>query len=394
MAYRENSTSNIGYLLLLVTIFYLNFMARVIISPLLPGLEAELNISHSQAASLFLYLNFGYFLALLGSGFLSRKVGHRFVLILSPAGIGLMLLGLSTVETLGGIKVFALFIGVFAGFYLPSGITTISGLFGRNNWGKAFGVHELAPNFAFLSAPLMVALLLGKMDWQQIMLILALCSLFTAIAYFFFGSRANFEGKAPTLEQCRMLFKIPGFWLMIFIFGNGIASTMGVYNLLPLFLVSKHGMAQESANTLISFSRVATIITALIGGWLVDRYGPRRTMFSVLCITGLLTVMLSWLEGLFLIIAVLLQPILAVCFFPAGFTTLVNLVATQSRNVVVSLTIPFAVLFGGGVVPAVVGFLADNGYFREGITGAGLLMIVAGCLSRLRMENRQGVKAS
>lgn len=369
----------------MVAIFYLNFMARVIISPLLPGLEAELAITHSQSASLFLYLNFGYFLALLASGFFSSAIGHRRVLILSPAGIGIMMLSMASVETLAGIKILVLFTGIFAGLYLPSGITTISSFFQKMNWGKAFGVHELAPNLAFLSAPILVAVLLEKTSWQYIMAIIGAFSLLVAVIYFFFGSRDNLEGEAPTMSQCRPLFKLPAFWLMIFIFGNGIASTMGIYNLLPLFLVSEHGWAQDSANTLVSLSRVATLITALVGGWLVDRYGPGRTMFAVLLSTGLLTVILSWSDGGFLLAAVFLQPVLAVCFFPAGFTTLVNLVPSQSRNIVVSLTIPFAVLFGGGVVPAVIGFLADNGLFREGISAAGLLMMAAGLMARFRM---------
>ncbi len=372
--------------MLLVAVFYLNFMARVIISPLLPELEVELAINHGQSSSLFLYLNLGYFLALLVSGFVSSIIGHRYILVLSPAGTGLMLFCMSTVSALISIKIFIFFIGIFTGLYLPSAIATISSLFQKINWGKAFGVHELAPNLAFLSAPLLVVVLLEVVSWQHIMFFIGAVSLFAAISYFFWGSRENLKGGAPTIAQCRPLFRLPSFWLMIFIFGSAIVSTMGIYNLLPLFLVSEHEMSQESANSLISFSRAATLITALIGGWLVDRYGPKRTMFSVLLFTGLLTVMLSWLEKGFLLIVVFLQPVLAVCFFPAGFTALVNLVPPQSRNVVVSLTIPFAVLFGGGIVPAVIGFMADNGLFREGITGAGLLMMAAGFLARFRIE--------
>ncbi len=54
-----------GKLILLAFIFYLNFLSRIIVSPLLPEIKEELAISAAQASGFFLFLSFGYFTALL-----------------------------------------------------------------------------------------------------------------------------------------------------------------------------------------------------------------------------------------------------------------------------------------------------------------------------------------
>jgi len=49
----------------LVVIFFINFIARVILSPLLPTIEKELGISHGEAGSFFFLISAGYVIALL-----------------------------------------------------------------------------------------------------------------------------------------------------------------------------------------------------------------------------------------------------------------------------------------------------------------------------------------
>src|SRR5512139_826396 len=69
--------SQIGPILLLASIFLLNFMGRIIIAPLLSAIEKDLSLSHVQAGSLILITTAGYFVTVMGSGFLSSVVTHR-----------------------------------------------------------------------------------------------------------------------------------------------------------------------------------------------------------------------------------------------------------------------------------------------------------------------------
>jgi MFS transporter, NNP family, nitrate/nitrite transporter len=49
----------------LTVLFLINFMARIILSPLLPAIERELGISHGEAGSFFFLISAGYVIALL-----------------------------------------------------------------------------------------------------------------------------------------------------------------------------------------------------------------------------------------------------------------------------------------------------------------------------------------
>jgi len=65
--------AQIGPVVFLALIFLLNFISRIIFSPLLPTIEKELGISHGQAGFFFFLISAGYLTGLLGSGFLSSR---------------------------------------------------------------------------------------------------------------------------------------------------------------------------------------------------------------------------------------------------------------------------------------------------------------------------------
>ena len=146
----------IGPLLFLAAIFFFNFLARIILSPLMPVIEADLKLDHGQAGVLFMVLAVGYFVALMASGYVSSRLQHNRTIVVSALAMGLALLGTSCSQDLGGVCMGMLMVGMTAGFYFPSGMATITSLFEPKHWGRAIGVHELAPNLAFISAPLLV----------------------------------------------------------------------------------------------------------------------------------------------------------------------------------------------------------------------------------------------
>src|SRR5262249_22803417 len=57
----------VGPVFFLTVLFLINFIARIILSPLLPTIEKELGISHGEAGSFFFLISAGYVIALLGS---------------------------------------------------------------------------------------------------------------------------------------------------------------------------------------------------------------------------------------------------------------------------------------------------------------------------------------
>jgi NNP family nitrate/nitrite transporter-like MFS transporter len=372
----ETLRSQLAPLFLVASIFLLNFTSRIILAPLLPTIENNLSLSHGNAGSLFLFLSIGYFISLLGSGHISSRINHKKTIAVSAIAVGAALSSISFSKSLITLRCSVFFLGISAGIYLPSGITTVTSLVNPKHWGKAVAIHEFAPNLSFLLTPLFVEMLLHWFIWQHILILVGTTSVIVGIVFARFGKGGNFLGEAPNFSAIQPIIKTSNFWILIFLFSLAITSTLGIYNMLPLYLVSEHGISRESANSLVGISRISTLGMAFLAGWAVDRLGPKTIMLNVFFITGILTLLLGIASSFWVIIVVFLQPIVAVCFYPAGFSALSSISTSENRNVAVSLTIPIAFVLGGGAVPAMIGILADSGYFSLGISLSGVLIMI------------------
>jgi len=368
-------------LFLIASIFLLNFTSRIVFAPLLPTIESNLGLSHGNAGSLFLFLSLGYFLSLLGSGHISSRISHKKTIAVSAIAVGTALSAVSFSKSLIAVRCCVFLLGISAGTYLPSGITTVTSLVNPKHWGKAVAIHELAPNLSFILTPLLVEILLRWLFWRHILLLIGTGSVIVGIAFARFGKGGDFLGETPNLSAIKTIIKTPNFWILIFLFSLAITSTLGIYNMLPLYLVAEHGVSQEWANTLVGISRISTLGMAFLAGLATDRLGPKTIMLCVFFVTGILTLLLGVATTYWVIILVFLQPVLAVCFYPAGFSALSSISTSENRNVAISLTIPIAFVLGGGVVPALIGFMADLGYFSWGISLSGLLIVTGFFLS-------------
>ena len=364
----------------LTAIFYLNFLARIVFSPLLPRMEEGLSLSHGEAGSFFLLLSCGYFLSLLGSSFLAARVSHQRTIAWSTLAISGALLLIGAGDSLAFLHLAFFLLGLAAGVYLPSAIATISSLFASQHWGKAFAVHELAPNLAFLSAPLAASLLLPHLDWQRSVLLLAGLCFVSGLAYLRLGLGKNLYGKKPDLTLWWQILRQRNFRLLILLYAMGISGTLGVFSILPLFLVNDHHLPLPQANLLVGLSRSGTLLTTLLGGWLADRYGNRRAMAAALLLSGVATAGIGLAQGTALTAVIFLQPCIAVCFFPAAFSLLVGLTSPETRNVIISLAVPLAFVGGGGLLPFLIAKTAETSSFRLGLVCAGLVIATSALL--------------
>ncbi len=368
-------------ILFLTAIFFLNFLARVIFAPLMPTIEADLGISHSEAGSFFLLTSTGYFIALLASGIFSSRLLHRGTIILSALAVGVVLILTSVTREIWGLRAALLLLGMASGLYLPSGIATLTTLADARHWGRTIAIHELAPNLGFVAAPFLSEMLLPWLSWHTILGVLGFLSIVLGLIYAFGSFGGRFPGKAPSLEAFRPLIRQRSFWIMMVLFSLGIGGSFGIFTMLPLYLVTAQGFDQGWANTLVGLSRISGVGMAFVAGWAVDRFGHKHTLVFVLLLTGVTTVLLGTVSGPWLVVMVFLQPLLAVCFFPAGFAALALLSSESTRNLAVSLTIPAAFILGGGAIPILIGAMGDAGAFSLGIVLSGLIVLSGGFLS-------------
>ena len=379
----ETFLTRLPPLLLLTSIFFVSFMSRIVLAPLMPRVKSDLALSNAEAGSLFLLISLGYFTTLLASGFISSRLTHRRTIIFSSIASGLALLFTSFSSGLWGMRLGLIALGVAAGPYIPSGLATLTTLIKPRHWGKAIAIHEMAPNLSFVLAPVVAEIFLLWFSWRSVFLVLGIGALSLALIFVRFGRGGDFCGESAGYSSFRHILANPSLWVMVVLFSLGISSTLGIYTMLPLYLVTDHGMDLDWANTLIAVSRIAALFMALVGGWATDNFGPKRVIRLVLALTGTMTVFIGLASSSWVALAVFLQPVMAVCFFPAGLAALSMVSSAKERSITISLTVPVAFLMGGGAAPMLIGILGDVYSFGLGIALVGGLIMAGSIFSGL-----------
>ncbi|MFH0730148.1 MAG: MFS transporter [Pseudomonadota bacterium] len=359
----------------LAWLFYLGFVTRVMFAPLMPAIEKDLGIGHSEAGSLFLMLSLGYLMAPLCSGFLSSRFNHRGNLGASAWCVGLALLPFGFVNAFWALRVLPLIIGLAAGVHLPSAIATITAEVRKQDWGKALSVHQAAPPLAFVTAPLIASLLLNWFSWRYVLISWAALALSSALAYTLRGSGGDFPGQMPSLSNVKAVLSKYSFWIMVLLFAMAMGGNAGIYAMLPLFLVNEHGMDLILANSILGLSQVSGLLMVFVAGWITDRVGQKPAMMATLLTAGIATVLIGTLKGGWLVAMIFVQPAMLSSFFPAAFAALSGIAPPSLRSVTSSLGPPVSFLIGGGILPAVIGYMGEHYTFSTGIVLAGGFML-------------------
>lgn len=375
----------IFFLLLFWSLWYVNFSARTVISPLLPIIEDEFAISHAVAGSIFSFLSVGYTITLLLSGVLSPRIGYKRSIALGLLILMTSLFFLRYTTTYASLAVASLFIGLGAGIYLPSAIPLITAVFGREHWGKAIAFHETAASFSVFSIPLLTAIALRFLNWRAIFFILsAACLIVCTFFCIFSPDPSPQKGKKV---QFSSVLRRRDFWIMAILWVFAASCALGLYNVIPLFLVKENGMSLETANTIFGLSRIGGFFVAITAGFLVDRYGGKKILFFVILFTGLSTMSLALAQTIpFLVVMLFVQATIYPAFFPVALVAMSRLTDFNERSIFTGTTIAIGVIFGMGLTPVILGALADVWNFKVGIFSLGALTTFS-CISLKGIRN-------
>jgi NNP family nitrate/nitrite transporter-like MFS transporter len=362
--------------LLLLFIFYLNFLSRIVIAPLLPLIEVEFGLGHGAAGSIFLFIASGYCVGLFGSTFVSSRLNHRRTILLSSMMAGGIMLTIARSASVSQMNAGLFLVGISTGLYLPSGIATLTDLIRMENWGKAMGLHEMAPNLAFVTAPLLAESLLRTVSWRDVFGFLGLSMILMGVLFLLLAPGGSQKGEPPNSRTMGKIVGNRSFWIMAAVFVLSIGASLGVYAMLPLFLVSDIGFNRELANTLVGLSRISGLIMVFMAGLITDRIGPKQALVLFLAITGTGTLMLGLVRGHIATSAlVFLQATSVTCPFPAGLAMVSQTFPSQLRSVAVSLLILIGFLLGGGGIPPLIGYFAEVFSFSFGFSLLGISIL-------------------
>lgn len=379
----ERLQEALPHVLILAVMAFFSMYARTVLSPLLVPIQLDLGIGPARATRLFLPLSILYSLAMLFSGFLVERIEHRTNISLSITVLGLGLLVLSVSRSFRMMAIAFGMIGAGAGVYVPSGVSTVTALVDDRIRGKAVSFHELGPNSSFVVAPLVVAALGSIGGWRLVPAASGALAILCAVLFARTAVGGRFHGQRPRLDNVGALVRKPELWILTAYFALAASSTLGVYSILPTYLVRVHGLEQQLVNLLLSLSRISGIAMVFLSGILVDRFGSRRLITGVLAITGTLTIGLGAFSGSILVVLVFLQPVVISAFFPAAIHAVADLGDPSLRNVAVSVMIPMVNLVSTGLFPSLMGYLTEQGTVALGFIVLGALVLVLLPFNRL-----------
>lgn len=295
-------------------------------------------------------------------------------------GAGLILFTCVFSRSLAAIQAAMLFLGVVAGLNLPSNMAVITAIVSRQDWGKALAMQQTGPPLSLVLGPLLSALLLPWMSWRAVLAWIAGVLIISGMALARFGRFGDFPGDQPRLSNVKAILVKRSFWIMIVLFALGIGGHVGIYTMLPLYLVEEQGFGPELANTIVGLSQISPFFMTFAGGWLTDRLGEKRIIVFSLTVSGGLAILLGVLSGAWFNVLIFLEPAAVVCFFPAAFAALSRTVQPNLRSLVTSWATPIAFIVGGGIFPAALGYMGQVYSIGLGIAIAGILMMIGSCL--------------
>ena len=261
------------------------------------------------------------------------------------------------------------------------------------NLGKAVAIHELAPTIGFIICPMTAEFFMQKYSWRAVPVLFGILSAAGGLAFMIWGRKVESVGEAPSPRLLRSLIGKKPFWIIMALFGLGVTAEMGVYSMLPLFLMTEKGLTRTWTNTLLALSRLPGPVMSFTAGWITDRLGPARALTIILLTAGLSTILLGIGSGPLMLVMIFLQPSFAICFFPAGFTALSRIGRPSEKNVVVSFAVPLSVLLGSGALPAGLGWMGEHHSFALGLVLAGSLILAGAFLTRF-LEDGPGREAA
>jgi MFS transporter, NNP family, nitrate/nitrite transporter len=363
---------NILFLLLFWSLWFLNFSTRTVLSPLLPIFENELHISHALAGSIFLFMAVGYTSSLLVSSWITPRIGFKksiatgFIVL-----IGALCLLVFT-GTYWGLGAVAFFLGFGGGLYIPCALPLLTSTIHPDKWGKAIAFHETAASCSLLVIPLLAAAALRFLHWTWLVVVLSgLCLIMTIV--FLVRSpdpRPVEEEKSPFSRVLRRR----DFWIMASLWSFAAASGLGLYNLIPLFLVNEKGIPLDLANSIFGLSRIGGLVVTFLSGFLIDRIGVKGVLLLSLMASGFSVTGMALADSFPLLVAMLVfQATFMPVFFPAALVAISKLTNFGDRSAFVGATVAVGVVFGTGIAPTLLGTVADMWSFQVGMLVQGLL---------------------
>ena len=368
-------------------------LARFAIGMLLPSMGISLDLSYSQMGLIGTGNFIGYMVAVLGSSYLTKRIGARQTITigLSFVGISMIFIGCA----IGFLDIFVLYFitGVGSALANVSMMGSVSHWFSKKNSGIAAGIMMAGNGFAIAFVGIIVPLinnLYGDEGWRTSWFIMGIISIIiTIFAFVLLRNTPKDIGLSPLgsnidtlLEndnetRCKKKDRKTIFHLGIIFLLFG--TTYAVYaTFIVTELVSVRGFDEKVAGNIWAIIGILSIISAPLFGWISDKLGRKVAMIIVYSLFTICYLLVAFdLSNAYLFLSIGIFG-LTVWSIPTIVTaTISDYFGPKHAGQVLAYVILFFSL-GQIFGPMIAGFIADsNGSFKMAFGICGVLTFLA-----------------
>ncbi len=365
------------FLVFIWFVWFMTFTARSIFSPVLPLIEDEFVVSHAKAASIFTVTGIGYVCSLFLAGTFASLFGPRKSIQVATIVSGLTLLLFPLVRTFNAYYVLGFILGVSLGVYMPSVIPLITDYYEEALWGRAIAIHGSAPSVSIFVTPFIALAVLAFFSWRAVFVLCGLVFLVCALIFRLATDDVTLaKQKSYFLAS---LYKRRAIWAMgtVWIFAAG--ANIGLYFVIPLFLVKELSLDMDYANTVFGLSRLGGAVLTIVAGLFVDRFSLKRASFTLVLATGILTMVLGLSNVRWIPVLLFLQAGISPTVFAFGYVAVAKMFSQEERGQATGFVMTISMI-GTGLIPYFLGLSGDYWSFRVGILVLGILTALSSFL--------------
>ena len=290
-----------------------------LLTALLPFIRADLGLSYLQSGLLLSSYAMTSGVSQLLGGWIGDRMDRQKVMIAGLFGMGLAVIAVGLSSTYHLMLVVFILMGIIAGAYHPSAMSMVSERFEEDRRGKAIALHSLGGSTGFAIGPVVGGLIAGTLGWRYAFMILSVPAL-AVIPIVITKLKSPSVPRVSHLTDTSMSERDTacdstarhinfGSVLLNLAFVGGLAiiiqfATGSAMAFFPLYLVDKYAMTSTTASMWVGAVRGAGMVGTLLGGWLSDFWGRRKSVILAFAITGPILFAFSELPFNYALIAV------------------------------------------------------------------------------------------
>lgn len=277
-------TSVIAFVLLYIA-YCISYIDRAAISLALAQIGKDFNL---QAADLGIVISaffLGYAAMQVPGGWLSDRVGSKYVVIVTIVMWSLFTAFTSLAWSLTSLIAIRFIFCIAEGGFPPASIRAIAEVFKKDSRPKMSGLL-LSSNYAGS----MVAPLILWLGWRHAFNAIGIAGIVFAVVYFVFvpylgrpgKANAGAPVKAESRAPMRELMKNPLLWqLMVVWFGLSCVNK-GLDSWMPLYLLQQRGLDLKTVGVLAPIPFVMATIATAMGGWVMTTFFSEREKYLLI----------------------------------------------------------------------------------------------------------------